>query len=295
MGIMDFLFGKKNRIMNREEFRQEILTKLKTVPNLTSIASSNEFFGFIASYQGDDREIQIHLNNHYRAYSNEQTDQGRKDVIEGCFQNFSVNSFYSKIDKSCVFPLVRPIGFFGENAESVWAAINGGEPLPDDYDGPFVRPLIADLVLVLANENELSWQTVSKSDLDEIGVSVDMAWEAAFQNILSDRFSTSFRQIDQTPLCVFQIENESWLTPTLLLFPSIFHKFMSANNIASAYISLPDREGVLFVDDGIKGAFSLISAFTKQLHKSEVCPQSDQIFRVRLGQDDLEWIQNGRG
>jgi hypothetical protein len=157
-----------------------------------------------------------------------------------------------------------------------------------------VRPLIGDLIVVLGQETETTVTMVSKSDLNESGISVEAAWDAAFGNLSNDRFSYAMEQIGESGLCVFQFENEMWLTPTLLLYSGIFHDFMSRNDIASAYIALPNRAGVLFIDDSLAGALELISDVSSHMLKSDH-PQSEYIFWLRQGQDELELIEEAAG
>ncbi len=276
--------------MNRERFADEVFRRLKNTDTVALIErSQDQNFQFNITYAGDINPSKISLENAYRAYADKGSDEERQNQLDGFVRFFSTNPAAETFDVRRLFPLVRQINYLDPHAEVVWNALTTGSPLPEDYDGPLARPFIGDLVILLGQETDTSVNFVSYSTLKESGVSDETAWDAAFGNFTDDRFSYTFEQVNDEGLCICHIENEMWLTPSLLLFTDTLNTFVDNNDVSSLLVSLPSRMGILFIDEGIAGAMDIISDVSAQMLKSDH-PQSEYIFRLRRGADAYELI-----
>ena len=243
--------------------------------------------GLVINYVNEENETFINLENAFRHYSDRQKSTSERTLIFAEWvESFARPPQSTMITKAGLFPLIRHIGYLAEYPETAVKAFEEAKDLPDSYDGPLVRSFVGDLVLLIGHESFHDVAFVTQIALDEVGIMAEIAWETAFSNIDSDRFTIGFDQLTDEGLAAAFFVDEPWLTPTLLANTELFQELMESNDINSLLIAVPARSEIIFIDESLPGAMSHIMKMASQLLTKDH-PQSEFIYCLSRGGSEL--------
>lgn len=283
------LFTLNKAPMSREEFQRKFVNRLSQETSIVSVETYSDFSIKKLCSGEDDYEVS-NLENAYRDYaSSGLTLEERDGVFSRWVELFAKPIQSGELSAENLYPIVRSIGYLMEYAEVVEEAFNKDLQLGDTYDGPCVKPFIADMVLLLAFEGEEGVDIIRSNELIQLGLSEDEAWDRAFENALSSRFDPVFEQINEAGLAAASCPNEQWMTPTLLIYSDLWQNLMINNELDALLIAVPCRSGVFFADANLHHAEDMMHSVIADMLK-EHHPQSSQLLRVYRGSPELEIV-----
>jgi hypothetical protein len=168
--------------------------------------------------------------------------------------------------------------------EIVLKSVESGESPPPDPESFVMRPLFEDLVLILRTDaRRVRWE-----DIVYLGMTEDELWAAAFENLNSDRFSIVTNDTWRGgPLISLDVEDEPWLSPTLITDEDLFQGIMEADNIASVLVATP-RGDLVYVDEARPDALALLREQMTRNAVNQRTPDSAWIFRMVRGKPGVE-------
>jgi hypothetical protein len=186
-----------------------------------------------------------------------------------------------------LLPSVTNIDYLNNHREVVSKCFSSGESLPPDYDGPIVRPLFEDLVMMLCTDHKRLLQ----GEIEPLGITEDEAWAAAFENINSNRFSIVSGAWREGPLVSLELDEEVWLTTTLIMDEDLFQGIMEADDIDSVLIALPRKFRIVYVDETRPDVLGVIREQLAIDPSKQRKPGSQCIFRMKRGVPGIEVVE----
>ncbi len=159
--------------MDREAFARRALTRLREMPNVSSadMSASEDFCIEVRPQRGPDGEPAfIFLENAGRHHRDPGMSAAERDREFGRWLA-SVARFDEEValEPGRLFPLMRHVDCSGEDVAVVRAAFGEGLRLPADCRGTVVRPVLGDMIYVLALESDRNVNFVTHAMLDATG------------------------------------------------------------------------------------------------------------------------------
>jgi len=275
--------------MNRRQFQDHVADCFRDIPAVTKVrASRNADFALHVAMAGmpDDAQLEIGLENAFRHFKSKGSKQSDLEETVMFLVRSLDEAVPGPVSPERLFPLVRHIGYLGNCAGTVYEAFNNGRELPSSYKGPLVRPFQGDLVFGLGHETAAAVAMIGASELEQIGMTVDDAWDRAAANLQQPRFKPVIETVNDHGLMAAHLQDEAWLTPTLLSNEQLYLDHMAGEGIDEILLSLPAWNEVFFVDAGNLHALDMMAHTIRQGLKQDH-PQSGCVFRLKLGGEGL--------
>ncbi|MFZ7090139.1 hypothetical protein [Primorskyibacter sp. 2E233] len=146
---------------------------------------------------------------------------------------------------------------------------------------PVTRPGPGDCLAVLMSDEGAHTAMVTDDMLQEAGIALDAAWDAAEENFAKALTGLAMYTSGHGMMSL-EIDDFEWLGSSLLLAPVVIGHVMAAHDTGPIYLAAPSRQSVDFVPVSNSDGIEVLRQWM-EIRLSEPHPQSDMVYRLNPG------------
>ncbi|PID36716.1 MAG: hypothetical protein CR993_03565 [Rhodobacterales bacterium] len=199
-----------------------------------------------------------------------------------------------ELQAETLIPMLRNVAYLGEEAPQALECFAAGEALPDGHDGIVALPFAGDLICVLSHIGASGVLAVEEADLFGADLVAEDAWLLAQEHLSAPRRIRVEPFGDEGLFCA-AMEEDKWLSHSLVLEPAFLEHFLEEAGIDGALIAFPQGVGLLLAPvDLPNGAALLGRALVEISGRRE--PLSRLIYRFLPGDqvpEPVGWADAG--